>query len=342
MYVPGLFKDFPNPPDRQNCDKLVAEYNRSPMWGDHYALEKEPVSDICFLLITFLSGLNEPLMDPTITLPFYKWVVEPSSRRDHEARTRIAKQMKEDLEDRTHRGADIYVHPDDIEIPWTKADLQRLAVLEKPQIAIAVVLLRLLPLAHFSLLVYLLRFFSELTVYPENGMSVKESVRLWADKLIGPTEGTVVLQWLLSRWDRLSEALFADSREAYKALVERCGCDASMAATPILHSSTFLATSARTPDTPTHIIQRSSTVSSLRSRESDATDPISLRRHKSNSLYRSSTNESHASSTSRQSARSTNTEPRIETQHPDFAQTPVICGQAGEYFVSRIDAYMDG
>lgn len=71
------------------------------MWGDHYALEKEPVSDICFLLITFLSGLNEPLMDPTITLPFYKWVVEPSSRRDHEARTRIAKQMKEDLEDRT-------------------------------------------------------------------------------------------------------------------------------------------------------------------------------------------------------------------------------------------------
>ena len=338
--MPGLFKDFPNPPDRQNCKRLVAEYNRGPLWGDHYALEKESVSDICFLLITFLAGLPEPLIDPTITSPFFKWVVEPSCERDYEARVTIAKQMMEELEDRTHRGTDIHVSSEDVEIPWTKADLQRLAVLEKPQIAIAVVLLKLLPLAHFSLLIYLLRFFTELTVYPANGMSIKESVRLWAEKLIGGNEASRILEWLLSRWDRLSTALFEDSREAYKALVERCGGDASMAGTPLLAASTFHSPLTTNPDTRTSILQRSSTLSSLRSRESDATDPISLRRHKSNSLCRSSSNRSHASSTSHQSARSENSQPRIGTHHSNFVQKPVICDQAGEDLVSQINSFM--
>lgn len=336
MYEPGLFRDFPNPPDRQNCKKLVAEYNHGPMWGDHYALEKESVSDICFLLITFLAALDEPLMDPTITPPFFKWVVEPSCKRNHEARVKIAKQMMEELEDRTYRGADIYVNSEDVEIQWTKADLQRLAVLEKPQIAIAVVLLKLLPLAHFSLLIYLLRFFTELTVYPGNGMSIKESVRLWADQLIGGNEGSRILEWLLYRWDRLSDALFENSRETYKALVEQCGGDASMAATPLLGASTTLTT---IPDTPTPMLQRSSTLSSLQSRDSDATDPISLRRHKSSTFHRSSTNQSHASSTSRPSARTENSQPGIGTHRPDFAQKPVICDQAGEYFVSQVNTF---
>ena len=328
MYEPGLFKDFPNPPDRQNCKKLVAEYNRGPMWGDHYALEKESVPDICFLLITFLAALNEPLIDPTIAPPFFRWVVEPSCKRDHEAREKIAKQMMEELEDRTYRGTNIHVSSDDVEIPWTKADLQRLAVLEKPQIAIAVILLKLLPLAHFSLLIYLLRFFTELTVYPGNGMSIKESVRLWADQLIGGKDGSRILEWLLTRWDRLSEALFEDSRGAYKAIVEKCGGDASMAATPLLGAP---ATLTAATDTPAPLLQRSSTLSSLQSRESDATDPISLRRHKSNILRHSST--------SRQSAKSEDSQPGIGTHHPDFAQKPVICDRAGEYFVSQTNAF---
>jgi len=106
-------------------------------------------------------ALPEPLIDPALFEPFFRWCVKPSCKRDEEKREIEAQQENEARIAALRRGEQVKRRDLTLKaspIRWTKKEGRLNEESEKPQIAIAVILFKLLPSAHFALLVYLLGF----------------------------------------------------------------------------------------------------------------------------------------------------------------------------------------
>ena len=163
--------------------------------------------DICALLSTFISSLPTPLLEPHIYSALWHWSIKPSVKRDDARRDR----QEEEEEDRRargeppHRGSwvtrtDLYLDDTDL-------------ALETDQLSIAQILLRFLPSANLSLLVYLCAFFTQLPLCPENGLQLEDVARIFGHRLLGGSVKLVsqrMMMWLLTRWHRISETLFGE------------------------------------------------------------------------------------------------------------------------------------
>ena len=130
-------------------------------------------------------ALSEPLIDPALFEPFFCWCVKLSCKRDGE-RPNIEANYEYQSRITALRRGEQFIPRDypskTSPVKWTKKEENQIEELEKPQIAIAVILFKLLPSAHFSLLVYLLGFFTELPICPDNGMTLEESTKKFVER----------------------------------------------------------------------------------------------------------------------------------------------------------------
>jgi hypothetical protein len=325
IYQQGLFVRLPN---RRRCDELVDFFNYGPCFGEGFDLNGESTPDVCCLLSTFLMALPEPLIDPALFEPLFRWCVKPSCKRDEEKRDIEAKHEDDARITAQRRGEQVKrsdFPSKTSPVRWTKKEERKNEELEKPQIAVAVILFKLMPSAHFALLVYLLGFFTELPICPENGMTLEESTKKFAEKLMGGPKANSrkVMMWLLTKWPRISDGLFSEGRLAYEELKKTKLCVSAPALpqeAPNPHSRTD-------PRGDRNALYRSTTISSVQSYESNITDGLSISIHDRSTcgLNRSMTSGSIVPYDRRFPAPSENLMSRNEEKHhPAFAQTPVI------------------
>jgi hypothetical protein len=311
-------------PNRRRCDELVDYFNYGPCFGEGFNLKDESTPDVCCLLSTFLMALPEPLIDPALFEPLFHWCVKPSCKRDDKKRDVEAKYEDDARMAAQRRGEQIKRRDfasKTSPVRWTKKEERKNEELEKQQIAIAVILFKLLPSAHFALLVYLLGFFTELPICPDNGMTLEESTKKFAEKLMGggKAHSRKVMMWLLTRWPRILDGLFSESRSTYEE-TKKSKLNASAASLP----PETVTPSSRSD--PRNALYRSTTMSSIQSYESAVSDALSLERDQSTcGLYRSMTSGSIVPYDPRFSVTSEDMTPQNEEKHhPDFAQTVVI------------------
>lgn len=88
------------------------------------------------------------------------------------------------------------------------------SIKEMSQVAAASILLKFLPAANLSLLVYLFGFFNQLPLCPENGLQPDDITRIFAHPIIGgdsKQDAMKLMLWLLERWPKISEVMYARS-----------------------------------------------------------------------------------------------------------------------------------
>jgi RhoGAP domain len=176
-------------------------------FGANTSLHLESTPDICALLSTYLSALPEPILLPALFRPIWDWC-----------------------------GLD----EDDVDTPEPKPFRRRMSSVslsqthtnptETTRILIAQLVLHLLPSPHFSLLVYILAFFSQVAmVHEENGVGMEDLARMFGGRIFGGgqsrrrklsseialedphqprMEGEIMMCWFLKRWSSISEGLF--------------------------------------------------------------------------------------------------------------------------------------
>jgi hypothetical protein len=214
IYQPGLFRKLPH---RKRHQELIQLYNTPPSFGAATSLSSESTPDICALLTTYIMKLPSPLLPSSLFPAFWAWCIKPTVKRE------TAQREKDEHEDDQYQYRHHSRRPKlDPRAAWHKARLDGLRKLqlidsdpstlaqETLQIEIAVLLLRLLPAANFSLLVYLLAFFSQVPLSPENGVSFDDLSRLFGHKLLGGSCAVAAksgMEWLLTRWPRIADGL---------------------------------------------------------------------------------------------------------------------------------------
>lgn len=323
-------------PNRRHCDELLDEFNFGPSYGEKINLNEELTQDVCFLLSTFLSALPEPLIDASIFEPLFVWCVQPSCKRE-DAKRKIEAKIEEEDRIAAHRRGENVKLTDILTktsvINWTKDEEKTNEDSETPQVAIAVVLFKALPTAHFALLVYLIRFFTQLPICPENGMSLEECANKFSEKMMGNTriKSHQVMLWLLTRWPRISDGLFSASRAAYEEMKRKCKRNAENP--PQTTGDTRSPGSRKELRGSGRALMRSTTVGSVQSYDINSADAVlGLGRGGSGKgLHRSTTVVSATPYDLRRlSAISTEAGTQIQEKHcPAFVGTPVIRSNNG-------------
>ena len=189
-------------------------------FGAQTSLHLESTPDICALLTTYLSSLPEPILSPFLFLPIWDWC----GLEDDEADT-IQRQESSGRRLSSIPLARTYTTPT-----------------ETKHLHIAQLLLHLLPSPNFSLLVYLLAFFSQVAlVREENGVGIDDLSRIFGGRIFGGgssssnstsgdtvfnttqtrREGEVMMAWFLRRWAPLSEGLFDVIDDAQMGIFRR-------------------------------------------------------------------------------------------------------------------------
>ncbi|KAF9445942.1 hypothetical protein P691DRAFT_762044 [Macrolepiota fuliginosa MF-IS2] len=164
-------------------------------FGAQTSLHLETTENICALLRTFLQYLPEPVLSPCLFEAIWNWcgvyqeIVRPSF--DHSASM-------------SRTGSSI-----------SSEELVR--------IYMAQILLHLLPTPNFSLLVYLLSFFSQvIMVGEENGLVIDDVGSMFGVIVFGGTakgaapstrpkpsaRGDIMMRWFLRRWRQIHNGLF--------------------------------------------------------------------------------------------------------------------------------------
>ncbi|KAI9063986.1 Rho GTPase activation protein [Trametes sanguinea] len=233
IYQPGLFRAVPN---RPRLARLIEAFDLPllayPSAFDEVdlcpkmttptpsttraSLRKESMPDICALLKTYLDLLPEPLLDANLAAALHQFCVQPCQARENEMddegsdsdggyfashnRARSAPPSSS-----SHMSHDVPMTPSE----HRHAQLS----LEAPQILLAQHILRLAPPASLALLAYLLGFFTQLPLCPDNGMDFADVARMFGRVLVGgPAADLAMVRecvgWLLERWGRVSDGLF--------------------------------------------------------------------------------------------------------------------------------------
>lgn len=182
-------------------------------FGSNTSLHLESTPDVCALLTTYLSSLPEPILPTSLFRPLWDW-------------------CELDDEDTEAMQRQDSFGPRISHIPLARTYTNPT---ESTHILVAQLLLHLLPSPNFSLLVYLLAFFSQAAlVREENGVGVADLSRMFGGRIFGGgsvTEfpggansndtnhavinttqtrrtGETMMNWFLRRWGPLSEGLF--------------------------------------------------------------------------------------------------------------------------------------
>jgi len=101
-------------------------------------------------------------------------------------------------------------------VNWTKEQVEEHGVAEGKQITAAVILLKLLPAANLSLLVYLVDSFARII---SSRRSLVDIVRIFADSVVGgksKADAWGIMHWILDQWPRLLDGLYAERKAPIK------------------------------------------------------------------------------------------------------------------------------
>ena len=193
----------------KNRRNKVAEYNTT-------LLHLESTQDICALLIDYLYSLPEPILPIYLFDPVWEWGGVYGDTEDDNSKVGGD---AESFINESQRRADFF--------PLSK--LHPEAPSEATRISVVQHLLCLLPSPNFSLLVYLLAFFSHVVMMRDvNGMDIQELGRLFGKCVFGggspssrssPSRdyesigkvrkmGQAMMCWFLKRWGPISNGLF--------------------------------------------------------------------------------------------------------------------------------------
>jgi RhoGAP domain len=217
IYQQGLFRKLPN---RERHVELIQLFSTPPNFGSSLSLRSETMPDICAVLSTYLTKLPEPILDKSLFRAIWAWSVKPSIKFE------MAEKEKDEHEDdqfqfvgggRRKRLAKLTPH-EAWKVAYEKS-LKKIGLLDRNeeevaredfQITIASLIIRMLPCANLSLLIYLLAFFTQIPLCPENGIQYEDLARLFGYKILGgPSHNAAykMMIWLLVRWPRISEKL---------------------------------------------------------------------------------------------------------------------------------------
>ncbi|KAL1940424.1 hypothetical protein VTO73DRAFT_8996 [Trametes versicolor] len=232
IYQPGLFRAVPNrirlarlkeafdlcapicalsPDLDEMCPRMTPTLSTT-----RASLRKESMPDICALLKNYLDLLPEPLFDANLAAALHMLCVQPSLARE-EADAESTDSGSDGGYFASHARARSAPSPSHSatsppDVPMTPSEHRdALLLLEAPQVLLAQHLLRLAPPPALALLAYLLGFFTQLPLCPDNGMGFADVARMFGRVLVGGADAGVVrgcVHWLLERWARISDGLF--------------------------------------------------------------------------------------------------------------------------------------
>ncbi|KIJ09994.1 hypothetical protein PAXINDRAFT_172261, partial [Paxillus involutus ATCC 200175] len=206
IYQSGLFRALPS---RDRHLQLIDIFDKSTDFGAHFSMRGQTMPDVCALLSTFLSSLPSPLIDPHIYSALWQWSVKPSVKRED------ARREQQEGEEEERRAKSGPPRPN-LTKPTERVDLHLTTdgELEGNQVCIAQILLRFVPIGNLSLLIYLLGFFTQLPLCPDNGIDFEDIARIFGYRLLGGSAKAVsqkMMLWLLTRWPQISEMLLAEN-----------------------------------------------------------------------------------------------------------------------------------
>ncbi|KAF8635324.1 hypothetical protein AX17_003944 [Amanita inopinata Kibby_2008] len=224
-FMPGIYQSdlFRALPNRRRLQDLIQIFDSSHPhrkyrsihtrtrildYHSNTLLHLESTQDICALLSDYLCSLPEPILSPFLFDAIWEW---GGLNKEEDDQTESFA---------TLRQRDIF--------PLMKSYTDPS---EATRIAIVQHLLHLLPFPSFSLLVYLLAFFSQVVMMCDvNGIGVQDLGRLFGkcvfggDRLTrsasgdlsalggrerrGQRDGRIMMQWFLKRWGPLSDGIF--------------------------------------------------------------------------------------------------------------------------------------
>lgn len=167
----------------------------STAFGAQTSLHMETTENICALLRTFLQYLPEPILPPCLFEAIWNWCgirQEAARITFHDLHTVMP----------TNRSGSV------------------ISSEELMHIYGAQMLLHLLPTPNFSLLVYLLSFFSQVVMVPEvNGLTIEDVGSMFGTIVFGGrtggkseakllARGDIMMRWFLRRWRQIYSGLF--------------------------------------------------------------------------------------------------------------------------------------
>ena len=208
----NIFDSEQQPPGstiRSRQSSLPSKNSAKSGFGANTSLHLESTPDICALLSTYLSALPEPILLPALFRPLWDWCGLDEDEVDTLELKPFLRRMSMSS------------------VPLSRT---RTNPMESTRILIAQLVLHLLPSPHFSLLVYILAFFSQVAmVHEENGVGIEDLARMFGKRIFGggqsrrrklsaeiamedphqpKTEGEIMMCWFLKRWSPISEGLF--------------------------------------------------------------------------------------------------------------------------------------
>ena len=235
IYQSNLFRTLPNrsrllelinifdseqqPPGSviRSRQSLPSKNSAKSGFGVNTSLHLESTPDICALLSTYLSALPEPILLPALFRPIWDWCGLDEDEVDAIELKPFRRRISSVSLSRTHTDPT-----------------------ESTRILIAQLVLHLLPSPHFSLLVYILAFFSQVAmVHEENGVGTEDLARMFGGRIFGGgqsrrrklsaeiavedphqprMEGEIMMSWFLRRWSSISEGLFDVVEDAKKGV----------------------------------------------------------------------------------------------------------------------------
>uniref|UniRef100_A0A8H8CQH4 Rho-GAP domain-containing protein n=1 Tax=Psilocybe cubensis TaxID=181762 RepID=A0A8H8CQH4_PSICU len=257
IYQPHLFRSLPN---RARLFELIGIFNSevplpgstirsrqsnshpitSVGFGINTSLHLESTPDICALLTTYLSSLPEPILPSFMFRAIWDWCeLDDDDNDNHEGNVKLASDPKPTSAFGRRHGL-----PSTVPLARTYT-----SPTESTHILVAQLLLQLLPSPNFSLIIYLLAFFSQVAlVKEENGVGVEDLSRMFGGRIFGGgsvatstlqsigesksaedvfnttqtrREGEAMMSWFLRRWGPISEGLFDVVDDAKMGLFKR-------------------------------------------------------------------------------------------------------------------------
>ena len=218
MTTPGIFRLAG---DSARIAQLTKIYNLPPLYGDSMTLTNEPVHNLTGLIKRFVRDLPEPILDETLFDAFCIFCSEATDKPPASATVTAGGTETED---------------EPVSSLTRVASLPLDIISDEARVLAAQILLRLMPPYQFSLFIYLLAFFGQLPLYPENRLNVDSISIIFGPAMAAPrgkgiaglggqlSRGSVdseegsttssavasaqsALAWLLNNWPALSQTI---------------------------------------------------------------------------------------------------------------------------------------
>lgn len=215
----SLAKEVPN---LERLVQLIDIYNDGPSFGNYFDPIRETAADMYGLLIHFLTHLPYPIIPEVFFHPLWYWCVKPTVSRA------IAKRKQQEAAEYDLRDGKlaegIIVRREDFTyrqkaLEWTEEERHLNAEWEGRQVEVAAYLMRMLPVADLSLFAYLMDLFITLCENRKNKLTFQGVARHFGQSCVGgmsTADARRTMEWLLERWEIISDRVFAESRKKYE------------------------------------------------------------------------------------------------------------------------------